>query len=186
VLPFNVRHLGWWLLGLLCLIGALLLWHSRPANHVTAPSITTPSIAPLYPRADKISLSGDEFTNYLAQPNASVPKRFYVDGLNFETSSAALSGTEPESLKAIATTLLAHPSAEVRVEGYTDNVGGADFNRTLSEQRAQWVRRALIDRGVGPERLTAIGYGMDRPVASNDTEDGRAMNRRVELVLTKP
>jgi OOP family OmpA-OmpF porin len=144
-----------------------------------------PSAASFLPRAEKISLSGDEFTRYLDQPSAGVPKRFYVDGLNFETDAATLSGTEPESLKAIAAALVAHPTTEVRVEGHTDNTGTADLNRTLSEQRAQWVRRALVDRGVGADRITAVGYGEDRPVASNGTEDGRAMNRRVEIVVTR-
>jgi outer membrane protein OmpA-like peptidoglycan-associated protein len=100
--------------------------------------------------------------------------------------SAMLVGAEPASFNAIATAMNAQPSAELRVEGYTDDVGNADLNRTLSAHRADVVRRALIDRGVGAERVSAAGDGMERAVASNSTEEGRSQNRRVEVVLTRP
>ena len=69
----------------------------------------------------------------------------------------------------------------VRVEGNTDSIGTDAYNQGLSERRAESVRSHLIGRGVSASRLTAVGYGESQPIASNDTAEGRALNRRVEL-----
>jgi OOP family OmpA-OmpF porin len=70
------------------------------------------------------------------------------------------------------------------VEGHTDDVGSEEYNRELSRERAQSVHRYLLGQGVPPERLDAVvGYGESRPVASNDTSEGRQRNRRVEIVF---
>ena len=74
------------------------------------------------------------------------------------------------------------PEMKIEVGGHTDNVGSADANLKLSRERAQAVMAALAERGVAAGRLTAKGYGQTVPVADNRTEDGRAKNRRVELV----
>ena len=70
------------------------------------------------------------------------------------------------------------------VEGYTDSVGSAAFNQTLSERRAEAVRAALVKAGVDPTRIVAQGYGKEYPVASNATDSGRAQNRRVEVTIS--
>ena len=70
---------------------------------------------------------------------------------------------------------------KLRIEGHTDNVGGAEANLTLSGQRALTVKNAAIAKGVVKERLIAVGFGQNKPLADNTTEDGRAKNRRVEL-----
>ena len=72
---------------------------------------------------------------------------------------------------------------KVAVEGHTDNVGSAPSNQKLSEQRAEVVRAALAQRGVPADRLTALGHSFNRPMASNATEPGKAVNRRVELII---
>ena len=82
--------------------------------------------------------------------------------------------------------LLAHPDLKVQVEGYTDNVGGEQYNQRLSEQRASTVQKFVISQGVGAENASAIGYGMADPVADNKTAAGRAQNRRVEMVVSGP
>jgi len=71
----------------------------------------------------------------------------------------------------------------VIIEGHTDNVGSAANNKTLSEQRATAVLNYLVERGVDKKRLKAVGYGLTKPIADNNTEEGRAKNRRVELVI---
>ena len=71
----------------------------------------------------------------------------------------------------------------VAVEGHTDNSGTAAGNQKLSEQRAEVVRAALAQRGVPSERLSAVGYSFNRPMASNATDPGKAVNRRVELII---
>jgi len=75
------------------------------------------------------------------------------------------------------------PGKDVVIEGHTDSQGGANLNQVLSQKRAEAVRDALVQDGVSAERLTAVGLGKDRPVADNDTAEGRARNRRVEIVV---
>ena len=81
----------------------------------------------------------------------------------------------------VAAALRADPSIRVEVAGHTDNVGRRAANQTLSEARARTVRDYLIGSGIAAERVTARGYGMAQPIASNATPEGRAQNRRVEL-----
>jgi OOP family OmpA-OmpF porin len=72
---------------------------------------------------------------------------------------------------------------ELIIEGHTDNIGGAQFNLELSRKRAEAVKRWLVDKaGIGEVRLTTVGYGLSRPIADNSMDEGRAKNRRVELV----
>ncbi len=82
----------------------------------------------------------------------------------------------------VARVLSADPSLSVSIEGHTDNAGDAKKNRKLSLDRARAVRAALVAKGIGAKRLSAAGFGPDRPVADNASEDGRAKNRRIELV----
>lgn len=99
----------------------------------------------------------------------------------FATASADLDSASFPSLTRLADLLKAHAELRCEVAGHTDNVGHPDANQRLSEQRAQSVVRFLTARGVPPERLTAHGYGESQPVASNETDAGRALNRRTEL-----
>ena len=74
---------------------------------------------------------------------------------------------------------------EVRVEGHTDSTGKADYNKTLSQKRAESVMKYLISKGIKPNRLTAEGFGPERPIADNADAAGQEMNRRVEFVIVK-
>ncbi len=89
-------------------------------------------------------------------------------------------------LARIAGIFLAHPDLKIQVEGYTDNVGGEQYNQKLSEQRASTVQSFLISQGISPQNVSAIGYGMANPVADNSTAAGRRQNRRVEMVVSGP
>ncbi len=106
-----------------------------------------------------------------------------IEGLEFETGGARLAtGSEP-ALDALARLLTADAALRVVVVGHSDNQGGLEANRALSLRRAEAVRDALIERGVSADQLAAEGLGYLAPLASNAGEDGRARNRRVELVL---
>jgi outer membrane protein OmpA-like peptidoglycan-associated protein len=72
----------------------------------------------------------------------------------------------------------------VRIEGYTDSTGSADYNLGLSDRRANAVRSSLLDMGINSDRITTRGYGQESPVAGNDTAMGRQLNRRVEIILS--
>ena len=89
-----------------------------------------------------------------------------------------------QSLYEIAQALKDNPDWQVRIEGYTDNVGSKGFNLKLSQERAGSVMKWLVDHGVDRSRLSAKGYGESHPVADDATETGRAQNRRVEIVRT--
>ncbi len=103
--------------------------------------------------------------------------------VTFETNSASLDPKFFTVLDSVATVLQEYKSTLVTVAGYTDSTGSTDYNQTLSEKRATTVALYLNSRGVVKERLAAIGHGESQPVAGNDTADGRAMNRRVEITL---
>lgn len=106
------------------------------------------------------------------------------DSIHFDTGRDTI---KPESfpvLDQIAKLLQDHPElAKVRVEGHTDNVGGAAYNRDLSRRRAASVVRYLVGKGIAADRLASAGYGFDQPIASNDTALGRAKNRRVQFTI---
>jgi OOP family OmpA-OmpF porin len=114
-------------------------------------------------------------------PPAPAPERIVLRGVNFAFNSDQVDAASMVVLDVAAETLRNNPGVRVSVEGHTDSVGADAYNQGLSERRAESVRRVLIEKGVPASRLTATGFGESRPVASNDTEDGRRMNRRVEL-----
>ncbi|MFT5144960.1 MAG: OOP family OmpA-OmpF porin [Rhodothermales bacterium] len=106
------------------------------------------------------------------------------DNVNFEFASAALSRASRRLLNQMAATLSGCPTTRVRVEAHSDNVGDSTANVTLSQARAEFVMRYLTSAGVDARRLSAQGYGESRPIASNETDDGRAENRRVEFRIS--
>ncbi|GAB4019107.1 sodium-translocating pyrophosphatase [Spirosoma sp. KCTC 42546] len=110
---------------------------------------------------------------------------FDFDRLLFQTGSATLEPQSQEQLKNIAEILKAHPAVNIKLGGYTDNTGNAASNLKLSQDRANSVRVELEKMGIGKDRLEAEGYGQEHPVASNDTEEGRAQNRRISVRVTK-
>jgi outer membrane protein OmpA-like peptidoglycan-associated protein len=102
----------------------------------------------------------------------------------FDTGKARVARRSWPLLDDVAALLLAHPEIrQVVIEGHTDNQGGRSRNRALSQDRASAVKRYLVNRGVAPSRLTARGFGPDRPAGSNATEAGREANRRVEFTI---
>lgn len=87
-----------------------------------------------------------------------------------------------QTLDQVATTLRENPNLRVRIEGHTDSVGSAQYNEGLSQRRADSVRDFLASRGIAENRMTTRGFGEERPVATNETDEGRAQNRRVEIL----
>ncbi len=103
----------------------------------------------------------------------------------FEFDRAELKNEARENVEPLVSYLKDNPAQRVVIEGYTDNVGTRDYNLDLSQRRAETVRNFLIQNGISPTRVTARGMGEANPIASNDTESGRQLNRRVEVVLAK-
>lgn len=101
----------------------------------------------------------------------------------FATGSSKLSESEKRHLAPLAEVLTKYPEAEANIVGHTDSTGSEKFNQRLSEQRAQAVADYLVEQGVKAEQLTVRGAGESEPIASNDTAEGRAKNRRVEVTI---
>ena len=102
--------------------------------------------------------------------------------VNFDFDKATLRPDAAPVVKQVIDLLKADPALRLGIEGHTDAMGSADHNRTLSADRARSFVASLTAQGIAPDRLTAAGFGPDKPVGSNDTSEGRAKNRRVELV----
>lgn len=108
---------------------------------------------------------------------------FEPDELSFDSASAILPTTNLPTLDRIAKWLEDRPELNVRIEGHTDSLGSPEINQPLSQQRAEAVRQALIDRGIAAERVMARGAGSTQPIADNATPEGQRRNRRVEIYL---
>lgn len=103
--------------------------------------------------------------------------------LLFSTDSAALRPDLQSDLRAVAANLLQYPNSRIEVIGHTDSTGPAEHNRQLSQRRAASVSSVLSGSGVPAHRISTIGRGEDAPIASNLTPEGRAQNRRVEIII---
>jgi outer membrane protein OmpA-like peptidoglycan-associated protein len=110
-----------------------------------------------------------------------LPPADILEGVNFASGSSDLLPESIDVLLELAFTLQENPERRIEVRGHTDATGNAALNLDLSQRRAQSVRASLIDMGVAPGRITAVGYGQDFPIADNGTRAGRAKNRRVEI-----
>jgi len=102
----------------------------------------------------------------------------------FATNQARLTAPGTATVRKLADVLVQNPERTVLVEGFTDSSGGTAYNQTLSERRADAVRAALLEMGVGPGRVAVRGYGEAYPVAPNDSATNKQLNRRVEIVLS--
>ncbi len=184
--------------GLLLLLGILSYWKAPVERVATTATTTAANVGAVVAGAIKsIDLPGgakidvttggfvDSLAAFLASKDAAMGRSFTFDDLHFETGSATLSATSDRQLSALASVLKAYGGVSVNVAGYTDNVGDAAGNKKLSAERAASVKQALVSKGIPESRVTDAGFGEEKPIAGNDTEEGRAKNRRVELVVLK-
>lgn len=189
--PEDDRLLDIWLFTLFALSVFILVLFVAPRGcHQALQEKAGAKTTVLLPTGAPLSLSRGSFNYNLARFLASkddtaVPKTFVVDHLDFESNTTQLTPESTATLDNLIVILKAYPSAKVQVEGHTDNRGDVVADKTRSIEQAEQIRSLLIKNGVAARRVAATGYGQGKPVASNDTEEGRARNRRIELVVVK-
>ncbi len=106
-----------------------------------------------------------------------------IKGINFKTNSAKITKGSHRILDKAVQVLNDYPDVKLEISGHTDNVGKEEYNKELSQKRAESVMEYMVSKGISSDRLTAVGYGMDKPLTSNKTRADRAKNRRTEFQL---
>ncbi len=189
---------GW--LAPLVLLGALMLIaipllramrrpviHTQVLHNLPAEAVSRATIPLALPNGQSLTVARGSAAYRLASflgGNDATPARFTLSPMNFEFASTQLT---PESLATVdemAAILRAYPTATIRVESYTDSIGTAAANLDLSRDRSETVKGLLGGKGIDPTRVTTAGLGQENPIASNETESGRAQNRRTDIVVT--
>ncbi len=115
--------------------------------------------------------------------NAALPETFNLPKVNFLVGSTTMVEGSEASVNELATMMKDHPTARIRLEGYADQTGSGDINGPLSLKRAKTVKEKLVAQGVDADRIETVGKRSEKPVATNDTDEGRLENRRVDVVL---
>ncbi len=128
----------------------------------------------------------EEFQSALSDARAvesAADRTIVLNYVTFKTGSAELTELSRYQLEDVVSALTQYPGLQIELGGHTDNTGDAEANLILSQERADRVLNYLTDKGVDAARLRAVGYGATRPIESNDTEEGRAQNRRIEFTI---
>ena len=148
------------------------LAYQQEAPPPPAPPPPTPAPAPPPPPARKTEVTQDQIK--------------LKEKVEFQTDSAVIADSSKGLLDEVVQVMKDHPEIEhVRVAGHTDSEGTRAHNQKLSDERAASVKQYLIDHGIAADRLASKGFGQDRPIADNKTDEGRAQNRRVEIHILR-
>jgi OOP family OmpA-OmpF porin len=158
-----------------------------PAAAVAAPVVAAVPAAPTDSDNDGVADDADKCADSPADKPVDADGCTIVsvvlEDVRFENNSAELTSGSSEQLDKAVAAMKEYPHIRVEVQAHSDSSGAASYNQALSEKRAGSVRDYMVSKGIAADRLTAKGYGEDQPIASNDTREGRAKNRRVELKI---
>ena len=169
----------WWFTGRRDLTNIV----SSPDNTITATRDTASEVIP--PIESPIASTVDEMLPFLQSGSTELPRAFRFENLNFILGTNNLMVGSEIELEKIAVALKEFPKANARVEGYTNNINTESENIELSSGRAAAVKEALVKRGIAPNRIESVGMGSSKPITTNDSEEGRALNQRIEFVITR-
>jgi outer membrane protein OmpA-like peptidoglycan-associated protein len=137
--------------------------------------------------AEQMQVQTGQLSQELADLEAQQTERGLVITLNnilFDVGKTELKRGADNTLDKIADALEEFPEHNLMIEGFTDSTGADDYNENLSQQRAESVKAALVKRGINPDRIDTRGYGEQYPIATNNTDTGRQLNRRVEIIVS--
>jgi outer membrane protein OmpA-like peptidoglycan-associated protein len=160
---------------------------TQPAPAVTPPPPVETAPAPTPPAAAAPNVEPGSLADmnaFLGGSGEMTPHAFAPSPLTFAFGSATPTHESMGTIDDIAASLKEHPAATIRVESHSDNIGTLESNLNLSQARADAIKSNLVDRGIEGSRIETAGMGQDMPIASNDTPEGRAQNRRSEIVVT--
>jgi outer membrane protein OmpA-like peptidoglycan-associated protein/uncharacterized membrane protein YeaQ/YmgE (transglycosylase-associated protein family) len=160
---------------------------------VKMPDVKAPDLSKLVqvklPDGVDLGIPEGSFLNrvysFLTNKNDITPRTFVFDNLHFDGATVKMAPETETSVKVLSTLLKAFPTVKLRIDGHTDNTVEAAEAKRVSLERANAVKELLVKAGIPAERITTEGYGSEKPLAPNDTEAGRAQNRRVELTVVK-
>jgi outer membrane protein OmpA-like peptidoglycan-associated protein len=108
-----------------------------------------------------------------------------MDKVYFPQNNVKLTEDAKKELENVYEVMKANPSLKVKIVGHADGIGSESYNKHVAKRRAESVRQFLISKGISKKRMTAVGMGKEAPVAPNDSPDGRAKNRRVDIIQVK-
>lgn len=137
--------------------------------------------------AERARQEANNLANRLSEMEARQSNRGMVLTLSdvlFDFDSSNMKAGATKVVNELAAFLKEYPQRTVQIEGFTDSIGSAEYNKNLSQRRADALKTALIDQGISPQRIETIGYGEKYPVATNMNEAGRQQNRRVEVIIS--
>jgi outer membrane protein OmpA-like peptidoglycan-associated protein len=195
--------MGWlkWAIPLLLL--GLIIWGATAFRHREAPAVTASAGSPIGTSGTvalvkqrlscgpelEVAPNGVErrLVSFIDDRGRRVDKEtwFTFDRLEFDTGSATLAPSSQPQIHNIAEIMRCYPNVTLKFGGYTDNTGDPAANQRLSQARAESAKQAIVSQGIDSSRIDAEGYGQEHAVASNDTDDGRQRNRRIDILVTK-
>ena len=172
-----------WLWALPLVLLAVAIPTYRSCSSPTMASVTLPcgTVLMVHPGSFTQNLA----TFLLKGSDSELPKRIVFDHLNFDTASAQLNEDSNPTVRDLTAIMKCYPNLQIQLEGHTDSMGDPAANKTLSLNRATTVKNMLVAGGIDDSRISVDGWGEEKPIASNDTEEGRSRNRRTELVVQK-
>lgn len=140
-----------------------------------------------YPLSEQIDLSEQGDFNIMEKDIYLTPVKvgavFRLNNIFFKTGSFALQSESNQELDRLVKFLNENAKIKIKIEGHTDNVGTNSDNLILSQKRAAAVKQFLSDANIGADRMSSVGFGESKPLAKNDTDEGKAINRRVEFTI---
>ena len=174
----------WWLIPIILLL-LICYFFCRGCDDkvVKTPVAVKKTVEKVTEHAKEVVQSSKEMAKETAEKVLKPGDTFVLEGLHFVYNKAIITKESREVLQKAIATLKSHPNLKVEIQGHTDNRGNDAYNKKLSQKRANTIRNSLIKAGIASSRLTAVGYGESKPIATNSTAEGRAKNRRIEFKI---